>query len=241
MDPKTRQWLDREMKDFAAVIREFHEKVNRMMYLWMAASVIGLTALGFYVSGDFHTVLTIHLPIGCGFALFIWLCFLIQNKTSSGKKIRAAYEKALAETFPTEKDQAVFASRMESGRYGKLNFMNTATDRYPCRLVAGPDYLIFFRDLNCRFIRVADIGSIYAQEEKSRIRLRTGDHRVIQVLTMGISLIVEYKCGSDSYEKKMRESLYLENGKQWIQAMELIRRYCPNSEKFMAESEMVTR
>lgn len=235
MDERMKLWLDQEMKEYAGALKEFNQKQTKMIYLWMIGSVVGMTALGFAVGGDFVSVLKLHFPIGCVIALIIWFCFWVQNKFSSTKKVRAAYEKAITNFFKTEDDKKAFLRQMESGDCGKLHFLNTAVDKYPCRFIAGPDYFVFIRDLGCRFIRVADIDDTYAEEEKSRLRYSMGNYRVMQNVTMGISLIIEYKSDSVSQKDDEQDKLYLENGKQLSQVVELIRKHCPDSERFMAD------
>ncbi len=227
MDERIQMWLEGELKEFSADFKRFNEKVTKMMYLWMAVSVAGMTALGFIVGGDAASVFKLHFPIGCGIALFIWICFVVQMKRGSTKKVRSAYERAMTEAFHSEEDKAAFVRQIESGSFGKTVFMNTVVDRFPSRFQAGSEYLIFNRDLAVRFIRVADIEDIYCREEKSRTRYHLGDYNVIQSLTIGISLIIEYKSGSASERKSGEDSLYLENGKQVETVFEYIRRYCP--------------
>lgn len=237
MDEQMRTWLDWELKEFAVAMQKFNRKLTKMMYLSMAGSVVGLTVLGFLVGGDAASVFTLHFPIGCVIALIIWICFWIQMKVTSAKKVRTAYEKAIAAFFQSEEDKKAFARQMETKNYGTANFMNTVTDKYPCRFIVGPDYFMFFRDLSCRFIRTADIANIYAEEVKSRIRYHMGDYRVMQNITMGVNLVIEYKADSVSGKKDANDKLYLENGKQLSEALYLIKKYCPDSAEFMRENQ----
>lgn len=82
---------------------------------------------------------------------------------------------------------------------------------------------------------MVDIDDTYAEEEKSRLRYSMGNYRVMQNVTMGISLVIEYKSDSVSQKDDERDKLYLENGKQLSQVVELIRKHCPDSERFMAD------
>lgn len=230
MDERMNLWLEQELKEYASVLREFQQKVTRMMYLWMLLSVAGMTALGFFVGGSPAQVFSLHFPVGCVIALVIWVCFWFQNKVSSMKKVRASYEKAIAGFFRTEEDKSAFLRQMENNDYGKIDFMNTVTDKYPCRFIVGPDYFMFSRDLACLFIRAADIKSISAEVQNSRVRYRIGDTRVMQNLAMGVSLILEYKEDSASAKERLTDSLYLENDRQYTEAAELIQKYC--SDKF---------
>lgn len=227
MDERIQMWLDRELKEFSEDFKKFNEKVTKMMYLWMVISVVGMTALGFLVGGDVVSVLKLHFPIGCVIALIIWLCLLWQKKKASAKKVRPAYEKAIAAAFQSEEDKAAFVRQIETGDLGKITFMNTVYDKYPCRFMAGSEYLMFNRNLYCRFIKVADIKDIYCKVEKSKIRYSLGDYRVMQNLTIGISLMIEYKTGSASEKAREQDSLYLDNGKQVEEVFNLIRKYCP--------------
>ncbi|MCM1175390.1 MAG: hypothetical protein NC341_10115 [Blautia sp.] len=227
MDERIQMWLDGELKEFSGDFKKFNEKVTKMLYLWMVISVVGMTALGFLVGGDAASVMKLHFPIGCAIALIIWICLLFQNKKASDKKVRPAYEKAIAAAFRSEDDKAAFVRQIESGSFGKITFMNTVVDKYPCRFMAGSEYLMYNRNLGCRFIKVGDIDDIYCKEEKSKIRYNLGDYRVMQNLTMGISLVIEYKNGSASEKKNEQDSLYLENGRQAEEVFNLIRKYCP--------------
>lgn len=227
MDERIQMWLDEELKEFSEDYKKFNEKVTKMMYLWMVISVVGMVALGFLVGGDAVSVFKLHFPVGCGIALIIWLCFWVQTRKASTKKVRPAYEKAMEKAFRTEEDKAAFVRQIESGNFGKTTFMNTVYDKYPCRFTAGSEYLIFSRDLGIQFIKVADIEDIYCKEEKSRIRYNLGDYRVMQNLTMGISLIIEYKGGSASEKEREQSSFYLENSKQVETVLTYIRQYCP--------------
>lgn len=220
-------WLDEELKEFARDFKKFNEKVTKMMYLWMAVSVAGMVALGFIVGGDAASVFKLHFPIGCGIALFIWICYKVQMKRGSTKKVRSAYERAIAAAFRSEEDKAAFVRQIETGNFGKTTFMNTVVDKYPCRFMAGSEYLLFNRDLGVRFIKVADIEDIYCREEKTNTRFNLGDYRVMQSLTIGISMIIEYKGGSVSEKERKQDSFYLENGKQVETVLGYIRKYCP--------------
>lgn len=227
MDERIQMWLDGELKEFSEDFKKFNEKLTKMMYLWMVISVVGMVALGFIVGGDAASVFKLHFPIGCVIALIIWICLVFQQKKASEKKVRPSYEKAVAAAFKSDDEKAAFVRQIESGSFGKITFMNTVYDKYPCRFMAGSEYLMFNRDLFCRFIKVADIDDIYCKEEKSRIRYNLGDYRVMQNLTMGISLIIEYKAGSASEKAREQDSLYLDNGKQVEEVFDLIRKYCP--------------
>lgn len=227
MDERIQMWLEGELKEFSTDFKKFNEKVTKMSYLWMVISVVGLPAIGFLAGGDVVSVLKMNFPVGCGIALFIWLCFWFQKKRASEKRVRPGYEKAIAAAFTSEEEKKAFVRQIGSGSFGKITFMNTMYDKYPCRFMAGSEYLMFNRDLYCRFIRVADIEDIYCKEEKTRIRYNLGDYRVMQNMTTGISLVIEYKEGSASENARKQDSLYLDNGKQAEAVFNLIRKYCP--------------
>lgn len=235
MEERIRTWLEWELKEYAEAMKVFNQKLTRMMYLAMAASVVGLPVLGFGVGGTLSDVLRIHVPVGLGIALFIWLCFYVQIKVTSGKKVRAAYEKALARDLHSPEEESLFIRQIENQSYGKATFMNTVVDKYPCRFLAGENYLLYIRDLNCRLFRVADIKNIYAREEKTRIRCHMGDYSLMQSINVGLTLVIEYKEGSASEKERKEDGIYLENGKQLTQALDLIRKYCPDSEAFLMQ------
>ncbi len=100
MNDSLRQWLDAEMKDYAPRFKAFNRRLMRRVPIWMALSVAAMVALGFGVGYDWQYVVKVHLLIGLGFAAFIWLCFWIQTRSVSMKKVRGMYEQALLELSP---------------------------------------------------------------------------------------------------------------------------------------------
>lgn len=234
MNERLKTWLDWEMKDFSEAFKEFNSKLNKKMPIWMAVSIIGMIVLGFCVGADVLTILKIHFPIGCAFALLIWLSYLLQGKTTSVKKVRDSYEKTMTEFFKSDDDTNAFLRQMDMRSYGKLNFLNVVFDKYPCRFIAGNDYWIFFKDLGCRFIRVDDIESIHAKEEKTRVRYSTSTTHVKQNVAVGVSLVIKYKENSVSASELQEEKLFFDNGEQYSQAIELIKKYCPKSSDFLS-------
>ncbi len=123
---------------------------------------------------------------------------------------------------------------MDTRSYGELNFLNVEFDKYPSRFIAGNDYWIFFKDLNCRFIRVDDIESIYGKEEKTRVHYSTSTTHVRQNVAVGVSLVIKYKENSASAAEYQEEKLFFDNGEQYGQALELIKKYCSKSSYFLS-------
>ncbi len=217
MNAELKQWLDAEMKDYEKVFKAFNSGTMKKVPLWMALCVIGLVALGFGVGGGLDTVLRIHLPVGVGMALFVWLCFWIQTRSVSMKKVRASYEKALGGLSPA--DQAAFVR--QGPLCGRIGFENRMTDKYPARLMVGPDFWVYFREA-CQVFKVADIQKLHARQETTRVGYDLGKTHVRQSLGVGVSLVAE---GAGK--------IYLENAKQLEQAEELIKKYCPKGKELL--------
>lgn len=228
MNDQLTNWLDEKMKEFEPHFREFNKGMMRKVPLWMALCIVGLTALGFIVGGDVKSVLKLHFPLGCGLAVFIWLCFFIQSKAVSMKRVRAAYEKEAQRIGNNQADCDAFLQQAKTHSEKQIWFMNGASDKYPCCLTVGQDYWLFFRSLSCCIVRAADIKRIYGKEETTRVGYDVGDSHVRQNLGIGVSIVIEYKEGSASANEKRNDKLFLENGDQLQQAMELIRTYCPH-------------
>lgn len=243
MSERMKLWLDGELKAYEATMREFRKKVNKTGYIMMALCVAGMMLLGFIVAlsvgEDILMVFRVHLPIGCVMALFVWFCFWCQGKSVKMKKIRDACETNIAAFFQSEEEQEAFLAQMESNHYGRISYMdfvNTLYDKAPTQFVAGADYFMILSRYGIQFIRTADIKNIYAEEVKSRVRYSVGDSRVSQNMTVGISLIMEYKENAlarlglkpDDYA-----SLFLHGMKQVDETRALIKKYCPTSEEFM--------
>lgn len=233
MGSEIKRWLDAEMRDFEEDLKEFNRGTMKKVPLWMALCVVGLVALGFAVGADWAYVLRLHLPVGLGLAAFIWLCFWIQGRSVSIKKVRAAYEKALGALSP--QDQAGFAS--QASQCGQASFSNRLTDKYPARLTVGPEYWLYFRSLGCQVFKVSDMRRLGAREEHTRVGYTVGDTRVRQSLGAGVSLVVEYREGTASAAQSEEASIYLENAKQLDEARALIRRYCPKAQALPGAGE----
>lgn len=59
--------------------------------LWMTLSIVIMVGIGFLAGYDFSYILKVHFLIGGGIAVFIWLCFYLQTKSTSLKKVRSVY------------------------------------------------------------------------------------------------------------------------------------------------------
>ena len=151
MEERWKLWLDWEMKEFSELFQQFNKRLMKKVPLWMGVSIFGMVALGFFVFYVAAYVFRVHFLIGLGLALVILLCFWLQTRLVSMKKVRPAYEQAFGKLSGEEK--AAFLRQMELKTYGKLNFLNGTTDKYPCRLLVGPEYWLYFRDLSCRIVK----------------------------------------------------------------------------------------
>lgn len=243
MNERMKLWLDAELRGYEAAAQEFQKKVNKTGYIMMALCVVGMMLLGFIVAlsvgEDILMVFRIHLPIGCVMALFVWFCFWCQGKSVKMKKIRDACEKDVAAYFKSEEEQEVFLTQMEYNNYGRISYMdfvNTIYDKGLTQFVAGADYFMILSRYGIRFIRVADIKNIYAEEVKSRVHYSVGNSRVSQNMTTGISLIMEYKqeaLARLGLKPNDYTSLFLHGMKQVDETMALIKKHCPTSAEFM--------
>lgn len=227
MSETLREWLDRELRDFEPVWKSFRRKQQKMYYVWMAAAVAGMTALGFAAGYDWAYVARVHLPIGAGFAVFIWLCVLLTSRAATMKSVRKSFEKALSALPPS--DQAAFAGQ----DFGRTDFLNSFEDSFPARLLVGPDFWLYFRGA-CQIYRAADMERLQAREEKIPLHYKAGSSRVRQKVSAGVSLAVAYREGSVS-AKQGPERLYLANWKQFQTAKNLISRHCPKADALWAQ------
>lgn len=215
------EWLDQELLDFKPVWKTFRSRQQRMYYIWMAAAVVGMTALGFVVGYDWTYVLRVHLLIGVGIAGFIWLCVLLTSRAGTIKNARKRFEKALSALSPA--DQEAFARQA----FGKTDFLNTFEDSFPTRLLVGPDFWLYFRN-TCQIYRVADMERLRVQEEKAQLNYKVGSTRVRQKVGAGVSLVVDYRDGTRSAEVGP-DRVYLANWDQLQAAKDLIARHCPKA------------
>lgn len=221
------EWLDRELQNFEPIWKSFRGKQRRMYYLWMAVAVAGMVALGFGVGYDWTYVLRVHLPIGVGIAVFIWLCVLLTSRANTMKNARKQFEKALSALSSSEQESFV---RQD---FGRTDFLNTMEDSFPARLLIGPDFWLYFRGV-CHIYRVADIETLTVREEKTQLHYKIGSTRVRQKVGVGISLAVNYREDTCS-AKERSDRLYLTSWKQFQTAKELIDRHCPKAKTLWIE------
>lgn len=221
MSETMREWLARELRDFEPVCKSFRSKQQRMYYIGMAAAVVGMTALGFGVGYDWTYVMRVHLPIGAGIAVFIWLCVLLTSRTGTMKNVQKSFEKALSALSPS--DQEAFVQQ----EFGRVDMLNTFEDNFPARLLVGPDFWLYFRGV-CRIYRVSDMEQLRVEEEKTQLHYKVGNTRVRQKVGAGVSLAVDYREGTAS-TKQGPDRVYMANWEQLRTAKELIARYCPKA------------
>ena len=229
MNEALRQWLDAEMKDYAPRFKAFNRRLMKRVPLWMALSVAAMVALGFGVGYEWQYVMKVHLLIGVGFALFIWLCFWIQTRSTSMKKVRQMYEQTLSKLSPS--DQEALAKQAPTGR---ADFTNGTTDKYPARLIIGPEFWVYFRD-SCHVFRVSDMEGLKVIEETGRIGYNMGSTRVRQTIGMGVSIVVGYRDGTAFASSYPNAKVYMENMKQIGEAQALIEKFCPKAKSLWGE------
>lgn len=230
MSEKSAAWLEEEMKEFSGILQTFKKKQKNKAPLWMAVCLIGMVALGFAVGYDIAYIMRVHFPIGCGIALLAGLCFWLPSKISNIKGVRKAYEKAMEDFFQSQEEQDLFVRQMESGNYDKVHFYNVNTETYPARFIAGPDYWMYFNGV-CRFVRTEDIQSIHIKNETTGVNVGGSRKRI----TVGVSLVITYKQNSVSANKNRDtdESLFFQKGEQCQEALELIKRQCPQYQSWI--------
>ncbi len=231
MSGQLKVWLEKEMKEYSELFKDFRKKVKKMVPVWMAISIIAMVALGVGVGYDLAYVARVHLLIGVGIAVIIWFGFWVQGKAASMKQVLAVYEKEIGSFFCGPEDEEAFCKQMAEGRYTELHFMNTKAEAYPARFLVGPDYWVLFAgNCNCSFVRTADIAGISGREEQTRISSGGVRARV----TVGVSLIVKYKDGSPSAarERDKEMSMFLSSGDQFRKLMDAIARNCPQAQRW---------
>lgn len=227
MDGQLNVWLEREMAEYAGLLSKFKKKQMKWVPLWMAASIGAMVALGFGVGYDFDYVLRVHFVIGCGIALFILFLFWILTATTTMKPVRRAYERAMSEFFLSGEDMNLFCRQMDEKNFDVLSFMNTSSEKFPTRFIAGPDYWVYFCCGRCSLVRVADIESIHESNESTSLSYNVGGTRVRQNVSAGASIAVVYKNDTASQRKTKMDKLYFTKRDQFRQAMELIKKRCP--------------
>ena len=224
MSERLRQWLDSEMKDYEVVFRRFNNRLMKRVPLWMLLSIGGMVALGFAVGYEWTYVLRVHFLIGLGFGLFILLCFWLQTRSVSMKKVRKLYEQALGGL--SSSDQEAFAQ--QASQAGSVDFFNPGSDKYPARLTVGPDFWLYFRG-GCQTFRVADMAGLRVKQETTRVGYNVGNSHVRQSLGVGLSLVAHFREGSASAAQSDSASIFLDNAKQLEQARALTEKHCPKA------------
>lgn len=227
MSETLREWLDKELKDYEPVWRSFRNKQKRMYYIWMVVAVVGMVALGFVAGYDWTYVLRVHLLIGLGIALFIWLCVLLTSRAGSMKSVRKGFEKALSALSPA--DQEAIAKQ----DFGRADFLNTLEDSFPARLLVGPDFWLYFRG-TCKIYDVADMEKLHLREEKNQINYNVGNTRVRQKVGAGVSIMIDYRDGTSSAGIRP-DQIYLAKWEQLKTAKDLIADHCPKAEYLWEE------
>ncbi len=235
MDERLRKWLDLELSEYMKLVAQYKQKVFRRAPLWMAVSIGGMVGLGIVVGYDIGYVMRLHFVIGLIIALFIGLGFWLQGCCGmSAGKIRKIYEKGIQSFFVRPEDTEAFCKQMESGNYGKVEFLNTMSDKYPTRFLAGPDYWVFVNGRGrCDFFKTANIQSVFGREETTRVN--TGNSIAGRKMTIGVSMVLVYGGNSSevSLTKEVTEKeLFFQNGAQFQAAMDIIGMYCPQSRQW---------
>ncbi len=236
MDERIKQWLESELKEYEAALREYNRKLMNMMYIGMAAALAFPVILGFAMGRDVVSILKMQLPGGCVLAFIVWICCWGQKKTTTIKKVRAAYEKEIAAFFRSEEEKEVFVRQMESRNYGAINFTESSfllVSKYPYRFIAGPDYFVFSTGSGCSFIRTANIRNADVRKESSQVRTNVGGSTVRMNISAGVSFYIELKEAPASDRERMEECILLRNESQVTRVRELIKEYCPASKEFM--------
>lgn len=228
MSEALQEWLDRELQDFEPIWKSFRNKQRRMYYIWMAAAVVGMAALGFIAGYDLSYVLRVHLLIGVGIAAFTWLCVLLTDRINTMKNVRKQFEKSLSSL--SYSDQEVFVRQ----DFGRTDFLNTLEDSFPARLLIGPDFWLYFRG-TCHIYRVSDIKALGVRKETTQLQCNVGNTRVRQKVGAGISLTVDYRDDTVS-AKDGADRLYLNNLEQLQTAKELIAGHCPKAASLWYEA-----
>ncbi len=72
MDEDIRLWIDKELKQYTVILQEFNQALPKKLYVFMAFNMIGMTAFGFFTSGDITTALGRYLSIAC-IVDYVWM------------------------------------------------------------------------------------------------------------------------------------------------------------------------
>lgn len=236
MDERLSGWLEREMAEYSGLLSKFKKKQMKWVPLWMALSVGAMVALGFGVGYDFEYVLRVHFVLGCGIALFILFMFWILTATTTMKPVRKGYEKAMQEFFVSQEDADLFCRQMDEKNFEVISFMNTSSEKFPTRFIAGPDYWVYFCCGRCSLVRTADIESIHESSESTSLSYNVGGARVRQNVSAGASIAIVYKNDTASQKKTKMDKLYFTKRAQFREAMELVKKRCPDCQILNAKT-----
>lgn len=228
MNETIEKWLDDELSDYEQVFKEFRSKQQRMYYIWMAAAIAGMVALGFAVGYDWKYVAKVHLVIGLVIALIIWLCVLITNRAVTMKTVRKKFVKALEELSPDDREAFI------SQKFGKIDFMNTSDDSFPARLMVSEDYWLYFRGA-CSIFKVGDIEKLGTRRETTRVNYSVGGAKVRQRIGIGVSITVGYNQNTCSRDTRP-DQIYLAKMEQLSAAQTLIQDNCKKAENLWTEN-----
>lgn len=228
MNEQIKLWLDKEMSEMQNEIHKLNQKLMKKVPLWMALSIGIMVGIGILAGYDFSYILKVHFLIGCVFAFFIWLCFYLQTKTTSIKKVRSVYEKAIKKMLTDKEEIEPFTNQMEKGSYEAITFQNPTTDKYPARLLVGEDFWVYYRYPSCTIIRACDVEEINIKNETSRISYNVGNTRVRQNISAGVSFNISYKT------EKEDSTIWLGNVEQVEQAKQLIQKYEKENSKLFS-------
>ncbi len=227
MDEQIKLWLDKEMSEMQKEIKKLNQKLMKKVPLWMALSVTIMVGIGLLAGYDFSYILKVHFLIGCGIAAFIWLCFYLQTKSTSIKKVRIVYENAIEKLKKDKEEMESFTNQVEKDRYEVVTFHNPTTDKYPARLLVGEEFWLYCRYPSCTIIKVDDIEETNIRKDMTKVGYDVGNTHINQNISVGVSLIICYK------NKKEDDIIFLGNQKQVEQAKKLIKKYeKENSELF---------
>ena len=149
MNDQVKLWLEKEMDEMQKEIQKLNQKLMKKVPLWMALCVGVMVGIGLLAGYDFVYILKVHFLIGCGFAFFVWLCFFLQTKTASVKRVRKDYVRTLEKELADKKIMDAFSNQMGKGRYEAITFHNPTTDKYPARLLVGDEFLLYYRLPSC--------------------------------------------------------------------------------------------
>lgn len=223
MNLQMKRWMEEDLKEFKSYLDAFKKKQMRLVPLWMALCVAGMCALGIAAGADIGYVMHLHLPVGCGIALFVGLAYWFQNQTTSIGKLRKQYQKGL---WLPEHAQDAFAEQMEEKKYEAWNFTQKG-EKYPRRLLVGPKYWMYLFWGRCFYFQTADIEAVKIQRDQLDIRRRIGDTSFWKQTVSTVSIEISYYEGSESVRMKAPDLLLFDNMEQLTKAVQMIDRNCP--------------